>query len=159
MTGFGTVRRDGGWGAVRFQRRYATTPEDLWDAWTSPERLARWMGATVTGPVVPGGSVILAWGPEPEARVRVDVDELRPPELLEWRWTVHGAAPSVLRVELRPSSGGTLLVLDHSMLPPDQTAGTSAGWHNHLDALASGTGAGDWWPRYVEDYRERLAAL
>ena len=29
---------------VRFERRYATTPEDLWSSVTEPDRLARWLG-------------------------------------------------------------------------------------------------------------------
>lgn len=32
-----------------FERLYSTTPSDLWDAMTTPERLARWFG-TFTGP-------------------------------------------------------------------------------------------------------------
>ncbi|NLS08464.1 hypothetical protein HGQ17_00265 [Nesterenkonia sp. MY13] len=31
-----------------FERLYSTTPSDLWDAMTTPERLARWFG-TFTG--------------------------------------------------------------------------------------------------------------
>jgi uncharacterized protein YndB with AHSA1/START domain len=37
-----------------FTRVYETTPEDLWDACTSPERLARWY-TTVTGDLRLGG--------------------------------------------------------------------------------------------------------
>lgn len=29
MTDLGTVRRDGEWGAVRFERHYAASPEEL----------------------------------------------------------------------------------------------------------------------------------
>lgn len=159
MTEFGTVRRDGDGGAVRFERRYATTPEDLWDAWTSPERISRWMGAAVSGTVAAGEKVTLAFGEDVDSQVWLEIESLSPPRLLEWRWTVNGAEPTVLRVELTPVEDGTLLVLDHAMLPFGMTAGMSAGWHNHLEALGTGIGAGEWWPRYVPEYKERVAAL
>ena len=84
------------------------------------------------------------------------------PELLEWEWTIPGEAPSVLRVELSPADGtGSVLVLEHRALPPDQAAGLGAGWHGFLDALATGDGSG-WDDRFAElvpAYRERVAAL
>ena len=39
---------------VTLQRRYDTTPEDLWDALTSPERLPRWL-LPVSGELKLGG--------------------------------------------------------------------------------------------------------
>lgn len=160
MSDFGTVRRDGEGGAVRFERVYATTPEDLWSAWTTPERIARWLGASLSGPIEPGAAVVLAWGEEPDSRVDLVVEELKAPELLEWRWTIHGQPPTLLRVELSAVPGGTLLVLDHSGLPFAQCAGLSAGWHDFLDVLASGRpSAEDRWRELLPAYRETVSAL
>ena len=69
MTEFGTVRRDGEFGAVRFERVYAAEPAELWDAWTTPERIARWMGTSVSGPIEPGATATLAWGEDADSRV------------------------------------------------------------------------------------------
>ena len=44
----GRIERDGDTVAVVFDRHYATTPADLWQACTEPERLERWF-APVTG--------------------------------------------------------------------------------------------------------------
>jgi uncharacterized protein YndB with AHSA1/START domain len=160
MTQFGTVRREGGLGAVRFDRRYATTPEDLWEAWTAPERIARWLGASLVGGAVePGAELTLVWGPDADSQVGLVVTELVPPRSLEWRWTIAGEPPTVLRVELTPVEDGTLLVLDHSRLPGAQVAGLSAGWHDFLDVLASGQPSGeDRWRELLPAYREQLAA-
>jgi uncharacterized protein YndB with AHSA1/START domain len=159
VTEFGTVRRDGELGAVRFERVYAAAPEAVWSAWTAPDRLGRWMGAAVVGPIAAGGSFTLVWGEEPAAQVVVGVDELDPPRRLAWRWTLHGEPPTVLTVTLTPDGAGTRLRLDHTRLPLNQAAGLSAGWHNHLDALVADAETGEWWPRHVDAYRERLHAL
>lgn len=160
MTDFGTVRRDGEQGAVRFERVYATTPEDLWSAWTRPERISRWLGASVTGPIEPGAAVTLVWGPDADSQVALVVRELAPPSRLEWEWTINGEPPTLLRVSFEPAPGGTLLVLDHSALPFSQFAGLSAGWHDFLDVLASGVpSAEDRWRELLPAYREKVAGL
>ena len=69
MTDFGTVRRDGSFGSVRFERVYGAPPEQLWAAWTTPERLGRWLGASVHGPIEPGAEATLAWGDDPDSQV------------------------------------------------------------------------------------------
>jgi uncharacterized protein YndB with AHSA1/START domain len=160
VTDFGTVRRDGDFGAVRFERLYAASPEQLWDAWTSPERISRWLGATLRGPLSVGATALLAWGDGPDSQVELVVNELKPPQLLEWQWTISGEPTTVLRVELSPAPGGTLLVLDHSGLPSAMFAGLSAGWHDFLDVLASGQpSAEDRWRELLPTYRERVTAL
>ena len=159
MGEYGTVRRDEGYG-VRFERVYAAAPAELWSAWTSPERIPRWLGASVTGPIEVGAAVRLVWGPEPDSQVDLVVEELVPPERLRWRWTIAGEEPSVLVVTLTPVDGGTRLVLEHTGLPPAQVAGLSAGWHDFLDVLGSGRPSGeDRWRELLPAYREQVSAL
>ena len=160
MTEFGTVRRDGDFGAVRFERVYAFSPAELWDAWTSPERIPRWLGASLEGSLAVGGTARLVWGDDPDSQVELVVNEMAPPELLEWQWTINGEPPTLLRVELTPVADGTLLVLDHSRLPATQFAGLSAGWHDFLDVLGSGEpSAEDRWRELLPEYKSRVAAL
>jgi uncharacterized protein YndB with AHSA1/START domain len=161
VTDFGTVRRDGAFGAVRFERVYDAAPEQLWEAWTSPDRLGRWLGATVVGALALGAKARLVWGDDPDSQVDLVVTELTPPRLLEWQWTIHGQSPTLLRVELSPAPGGTLLVLDHARLPAPMFTGLAAGWHAYLDALAAGDAAG-WegrWTELLPAYRARVAEL
>jgi uncharacterized protein YndB with AHSA1/START domain len=160
MTEFGTVRQDGDFGAVRFERVYAAAPEELWDAWTSPERISRWLGASLIGPLSVGSSARLVWGDDPDSQVDLVVREMTPPERLEWQWTIAGEPPTLLRVELTPAPGGTLLVLDHSRLPATHLLGLSAGWHDFLDVLGTGVPAEeDRWRELLPAYRDQLAAL
>jgi uncharacterized protein YndB with AHSA1/START domain len=160
VTDFGTVRRDGDFGAVHFERVYAAAPEDLWDAWTAPERIPRWLGASLDGPLVPGGSAKLSWGEDADSQVDLVVRELTPPRLLEWQWTIDGEPPTLLRVELTPVPDGTRLVLDHSRLPATQFAGLSAGWHDFLDVLGSGVPSEeDRWRELLPAYKEKVSAL
>jgi uncharacterized protein YndB with AHSA1/START domain len=161
VTELGTVRRDGDGGAVRFERVYGAPPEDLWDAWTAPERIKRWLGADVSGgPVGSGASFVLEWGADDASKSWVDVLAHEPPRLLEWSWTVVGEKPSTLRVELTPVEGGTLLVLDHRGLAPSQFPGVSAGWHDFLDVLGSGVPSDeDRWQVLLPAYKEKVSAL
>jgi uncharacterized protein YndB with AHSA1/START domain len=170
MSDFGTVRRDGDFGAVRFRRHYPVPPEELWAAWTEPDRIARWLGAAVEGggPVAVGASFALVWAGDPQgadSRIDLVVRELRPPERLEWEWTIAGEPPTVLRVDLAAAGDGTDLVLDHRGLPLGQYAGLGAGWDAYLSVLAAclaGDPSPDWEARFLAllpAYRERVAAL
>ena len=164
MADMGTVRRDGDVGAVRFARHYAAPPEELWSAWTEPDRIARWLGASVSGgPVAVGEAFALVWGEGADNRVDLVVRELEPPTRLEWEWTIVGEPPTTLAVSLVAAGGGTDLVLDHSKLPLKQYAGLGAGWDAYLASLAAHLdGAGhDWDEQFMAvlpAYQERVAA-
>jgi uncharacterized protein YndB with AHSA1/START domain len=161
MSGYGTVRQDADGRAVRFERRYEAAPEELWAAWTEPDRIARWLGAAVDGEVAPGSAFTLVWGADADSRVGIAVRELKPPVLLEWEWTINGEPPTLLRVELAPAGTGTVLLLNHSRLPFAQVVGLSAGWHDFLDGLPAGVGGMDdeKFAGLLPAYRERVAAL
>jgi uncharacterized protein YndB with AHSA1/START domain len=160
MTDFGTVRRDGEFGAVRFERVYAAPPEQLWDAWTTPARIERWLGASVVGTLEPGAKARLVWGDDPDSQVELVVHEMSPPRRLEWQWTITDEPPTLLQLELSPTADGTLLVLDHSRLPVTQFAGLSAGWHDFLDVLASGQPSReDRWRELLPEYQARVAEV
>ena len=97
----GKVRR-----VVSARRTFATSPDDLWDAVTEPERLARWFG-TVSGDLRLGGSFQI------KDNARGEVTLCKPPELLEVTWRMYGDK-SWVRAQLSPSSeGGTLLQVEH----------------------------------------------
>ena len=62
---------------------------------------------------------------------------------------------SHVRFELASDAGGTVLVLEHSLIAPDSAPGIGAGWHSHLDALdalldGSHQAPRDWSERYEE---------
>jgi|SRR5215469_4936510 len=136
MTDFGTISRDGPAAAVRFERWYAASLTDLWDALTHPDRMRRWLGAEVSIEAWVGGSVRLRW--EGADEMRGVITALEPGQLLEYTWNEAAlGVESLVRFELRSEGTGTVLVLAHTRVPAEQGPGFAAGWHGHLDALAA----------------------
>ncbi len=117
------------------------TPETVWDYLTKPERLAEWfhkpehaltagqkleMFGTTSGD-------LLIWG---------EVREARPPEYLEYTFTVKpmGDAVSVVKWTLEPVAGGTRLGLLHEGLPQGAEAfglilALDNGWDEHFGKM------------------------
>ena len=157
----GTIRADGDRFAVRFERRYPAGPAELWASLTEPERLRRWLAEVVDGRLEPAGEFTFRWDGDGSQTARCRVRLFEPPKALELTWSFTGEPDSVLRLELSPDGAGTLLVLDHRLLPPGQAAGYGAGWQAYLDALGE-LDLASWDARFAEflpGYREQLAAL
>lgn len=113
---------DGGTGAeartVRIRRRYAAPIDDVWDACTDPERLARWF-APVSGDLRLGGSYQI------EGNAGGEIVRCEKPSLLKVTW-IYGQDPddadlSEVEVRLTPADdGGTVLELEHvAVVDPD----------------------------------------
>lgn len=163
MTILGRMGSEGEGRKVRFERRFACSPEELWDALTDPARLSRWLGceAEIDGRV--GGGVRFGWSGEQSGEMVGEVLAWEPPRLLEYTW-LEGASSSRVRFSLGAEASETVLVLEHRLLPEGTVAGLSAGWHAHLDGLAA-LSAGepfDWDVRFGElipQYQEAAALL
>ena len=122
---------------VRFERTYRTTPEDLWDSVTRPERLARWLGP-VYGDLRVGGRYELRMGDDlpgaPQNAVG-DVLECDPPHRLLVGWLFPGEDDSRVMLTVGPADGGATLVLEHLDLAESAARGYGGGWHASLDQL------------------------
>ncbi|RZT83815.1 uncharacterized protein YndB with AHSA1/START domain [Pseudonocardia sediminis] len=128
--------------AVRLERTYSAGVEDVWDALTDPERLARWF-LPVSGDLEVGGRFATEGNADGEI-LRCD----RPSTLvLTW-----GGPESVVTVELAaPDADSTVLTLDHSVaatLVPDSGGAlyVGPGWDDAFLALGlhlRGTDLGD----------------
>ncbi len=139
----GRIERDGERRAAVFERSYATPRDDLWQACTDPERLARWF-APVTGDLRPGGLFTIHFDDDDTPRCRVVRCEA--PRLVVWEWPV-GEVSSLVTVEVSPDGDGSRLVLRHERLTGAQVVGYAAGWDTYLRALEAhveGTPAPDW---------------
>jgi uncharacterized protein YndB with AHSA1/START domain len=166
VTALGSSRADGERRSVRFERVYAAPPERVWAAVTEPEQLRAWLavGGAVLEPRV-GGRFEVRMTSDDEETAWGTVLAFDPPRLLEVEWRYEGEDESVLRIELEPRGGGTLLVLDHRLLQAGQAAGYGSGWHAYLDALddlLAGRAPGDWDERFqarLEDYRQAAATV
>jgi hypothetical protein len=119
-TADGTVGKEpDGSTTIRFDRRLRHPIERVWQALTDPDELRRWWGDTRLEPVE-GGPFQLRWRNTDEngdvAHPGGDHHRHRP-----------AAAPRDLR----------------QVKAPDQDVPTAAGWHLHLDALATILAGGD----------------
>lgn len=146
----GMLLRDGGQIAVRYERRYAHPPEQVWRAITESEQLRHWFPADIVGERRTGAALELPfWDDHVEANdIRTPVVEGRvlawdPPRLFEWTWGTDR-----LRWELAADGDATLLRLTTWIGDPlahgpsgvskDEATGTAsaaAGYHVCLDQL------------------------
>lgn len=155
----GRIEQDGDDVAVVFDRHYATTPADLWQACTEPERLARWF-APVSGELSAGGEFTVHFDDADTPRCRVL--SCRAPERLVWEWPIRDVR-TVVTAELSADGEGTRLVLRHERLTAGQASGYAAGWDTYvrrLDAVVDGTPVPDWditWTALFERYAAEQA--
>lgn len=91
--------------AVVASRIYDTTPADLWDALTRPERIKRWF-APVTGELRLGGRY------QVEGNAGGEILECVPNQKVALTWE-FGGIPSWVTITLAPEGAGTRLELEH----------------------------------------------
>jgi uncharacterized protein YndB with AHSA1/START domain len=129
----GTMRAlDQDRGAVRVEDLYDTDIDDLWDACTTPERLARWI-AEVSGDLRVGGTIHACFTSTWTGPGRVEVCEA-PHHLL---LTMEPGTEDECQLEAWLTQEGTRtrLVVEERGLPLDQLYFHGAGWQAHLEDL------------------------
>lgn len=129
----GTVRAiDESRGAVRVEDVYDTDIDDLWQACTTPERLARWI-AVVSGAPRQGETVEVVFSSTWSGTARIDACDA-PHHLL---LTMQAGTEEETQIEawLTPEGSGTRLVVEERGLPVDSLHYYGAGWQVHLEDL------------------------
>ncbi len=123
---------------LRVERRYPGSPEQVWSALTTPERLARWLGVVEGAPRRVGDAFTVTFpdAPEEPARGRVSACIPRRLIVLEWHW--GGEARSTVTVALDAVDGGCRVTLTHRLGEPDHVADYGGGWEWCLQRLAAG---------------------
>jgi uncharacterized protein YndB with AHSA1/START domain len=120
---------------VHLERDYAASPEELWDAWTEPKRLARWLCTSAAPFLESTGPVRLLLGDAEDQWVDVRVLVAEPPHRLELAWSFAGEVNSLLRVRIdRVSESMSRVAVDHAGLGR-ATIGYGAGWQAYLEML------------------------
>ena len=129
----GTMRAlDDRRGAVRVEDVYDTDVQDLWQACTSPDRLARWV-ARVSGDLHVGGTVQASFTSTWTGIGRVEVCE--PPRHLLLTMEPGTADEAELEAWLTQEGEQTRLVVEERGLPLDRLHFHGAGWQAHLEDL------------------------
>ncbi|GAA3923464.1 SRPBCC family protein [Microbacterium invictum] len=145
---------------------YATGIDDLWDAVTTRDRLARWM-ADYTGDLRLGGTWEVASSDGEGTWGRGTITACDAPRSFTTTWHATGEEPTELVVRLEPVDGGTRLLLEHTGI---QSIFYGAGWQAYLEQLTRHVADADaelggedaWQARFAElkpQYDARFGAL
>jgi uncharacterized protein YndB with AHSA1/START domain len=154
MKMIGTMRAlDESRGSVRVEEVYDTAIDDLWEACTKPERLARWI-AEVSGDLREGGTVHAVFTSTWSGPARIDICDAPQHLLLT---TEPGAGDeSQLEAWLVAEGPRTRLVVEERGLPVDSLHFYAAGWQVHLEDLGRSLASGG--PAHVEGWSEQAPA-
>jgi hypothetical protein len=133
----GTLGMADGKGVVTMRDRFSTDIDDLWDALTNPERLARWLG-NFAGELKLGATskaVYFASGWEGE----MTVVECEPPHHFKCVDTQVG----VTEVWLTADGDGTLLIAEERGMPVEDLKYYGPGVQVHIEDLISYLAGGE----------------
>lgn len=125
--------------SVLLRRTYAADVEDVWDACTNPDRVARWMGP-VTGDLRLGGTF------QVEDNAGGEILECERPRHLRLTWVLGEGMTTDVELRLAPGDAGTVLELEHTTpaavldelvraYGPGGTIGIGGGWDIALVGL------------------------
>ena len=112
-------------------------PATVFEYFTKPEAMVRWMGEFARLDARPGGEFAVDVRGAP---VRGHYLELDPPHRLVIAWGYAGSdrlstGASTVEVRLTADAGGTRVELEHRDLPDAETTGHGTGWRHYLRRL------------------------
>ena len=160
-----SIERTGDTYRLVYQDVYSTTPDDLWQALTDPERLRRWMADFRGGFGI--GREWEVYDGEGERWAVGTVTVCEAPRRLVTTWHAIEEEPTELEVTLAEVPGGTRLTLRHEGI---QSIFYGAGWQTYLELIEPHLAAPDallvddaaWHARFTElhpGYAERFDHL
>jgi uncharacterized protein YndB with AHSA1/START domain len=146
---------------LQVRRTFDSSREDVFDAWTSPEVMRRWIAAgrdwttpTAEVDLRPGGRIRVSMaetGGEPVHTFEGTYLEVTPPERIvftvDWQGDEADGVTSTVTVEFHEDGGRTTVVLTHTGLPSAQARDEHEdGWTKcleNLEARVLATGAAE----------------
>ena len=133
----GTLERTSDGGVIRFERHLAYSVDEVWDAITSPERLADWwlpFDADISVDLREGGEMVMVARGEEPMTITSTILRVEPPVLLEH---THPEPGSRMLWELEPVDTGCVLRLSHFVTDPADAVGKCfiVGLHTSLSRL------------------------
>jgi uncharacterized protein YndB with AHSA1/START domain len=122
---------------IRARVHVDADPALVFDYFTRPEAMVRWMGEFAQLDARPGGQFKVDVRGAP---VRGRYLELDPPHRLVIAWGYAGSdtlppAASTVEVRLTAEAGGTRVELEHRDLPVEEAPGHATGWRHYLERL------------------------
>lgn len=124
---------------VVVEQHIKATPSTVYRYLTESDKWLKWQSASADLDARPGG--VFALTMENGMLTRGQYTELVPDKrvVFTWGWVDHPGLPpgsSMVTVDLEAVEDGTLLVLTHSNLPPDEVEAHRKGWNMFIPALA-----------------------
>jgi uncharacterized protein YndB with AHSA1/START domain len=126
-------------GVIERELRIDAPPGIVFRFFTDPDRMARWMGRTITLDASPGGAYRIDYnGSDVASGTFLEVEE--PHRIVfTWGWEAPGdpvqPGGSLVEVTLAADGAGTALRLRHSGLPTESVEGHAEGWDYFLPTL------------------------
>ncbi len=126
---------------INASRLIRAAPEDVFRAWTDPERMQRWFGTKkqIVNPKVDG---LFYLAMEHQGRIWPHYGRylrLEKPRVIEFTWMSEGTEgrETVVTIELVARDGGTQLTLNHAGVPDTELGrGHQQGWTAIVAELA-----------------------
>lgn len=128
----GSTRVEDGVGVVTVTTECSTSIDDVWEAITTPERLARWFGQ-IQPRDLDAATFDASLSTEWSGIIRVDSCE--PPRVLRVTLVDAVEPPTAVSAVLEATESGTQLTIEERGLPTDDLAVYVAGWHAQVDQL------------------------
>lgn len=124
---------------IKVERRFAASPEKVFDAWLDPAKARRFFFATPDGEMVvceidprPGGKFNFTDRRPEHGEVAHlgELEVLERPSLIVFTFAVPAYEPTVtrVRIEIQPDGSGSRLVLTHEDVLPEYEEQTTWGW-------------------------------
>jgi uncharacterized protein YndB with AHSA1/START domain len=125
---------------IRAEIRTKATPQQAYDAWADPEKIAHWFPDRAEGKAEPGGTITWIFD-KFNFRVPYEVLIAQPAEKFAIRWNPQpGLNPGILEVTITKEGGDTVVRLVNSGFREgaewnEEFEGTESGWHMTLALL------------------------
>jgi uncharacterized protein YndB with AHSA1/START domain len=125
----------------------AASADTVFDFFTDPEKIVRWMGTEATLDPRPGG--VCRVNPSGHAAVLGEFVEVDRPRRVSFTWgweqALFATPPqsTLVEVSLTPDGGETVVRVAHRRLRPEALAFHRAGWQHFLPRLALAAAGSD----------------
>ena len=127
-------------GLVEHEVRVAASPDSVFEYFTDPAKMVKWMGTEATLDPRPGG--VCRVNPSGQAAMLGEFVEVDRPRRIVFTWGWETALfktppqSTLVEVSLTPDGGDTVVRLAHRRLEPEAVALHRAGWQHYLPRLA-----------------------
>jgi uncharacterized protein YndB with AHSA1/START domain len=124
---------------IRTEIKTSATPEQAWEAWADPEKIAQWFVDRATGEAKPGGT--MTWFFDKFGYVLpYKIVEAVPGNLIVFKWEAPQGNPGILEVRIEREGGATIVQLINSGFREgaawdEEYEGVSSGWTMALAIL------------------------